>query len=348
MIAKDAEIAFTALAVTLAVAWAVIRICTRIGIFDLPGPLKIHTRPVPRLGGVAIACGLTGGLIVGETHSSEKWPVLAAFAVVWIIGLVDDLRSSPPFVRLAAQFLSALSLWYGGFGVRWTENEVLSLVATSALVIVFVNGWNFLDGSDGVATGVTAITALAFLFVPLGVAGSPAAPLAISIVGACSGFLVLNFHPAKLFLGDSGSTTLGLALAFLTLSFYHTSSATLTSAAFPLFAAGLPLVDAGLAVIRRMRNLRSPLRGDRLHIYDGWLAWGWSAKKVALAAYAVTLLLATAGVLAVRTNESVFLLCDGLTVAALLFVALGLNPLSRRHIADKPAARSPFPTHNSL
>ena len=327
MTAKDAEATIIALAVTLILVPSVGLACRRFGILDYPGPLKIHTRPVPRLGGIAIAVAIGAGILAARVILFKQWPVLAAFALLWLVGLIDDLHGLPPLIRLGAQVLSGLFLWRAGFGVP-VGNAALSLLATSLLVVLCVNAWNFWDGADGLAAGVAGIAALVFFLQPTR-AGSSLGDLACILAGTCAGFLIFNFPRARAltFLGDSGSTLLGLALALLTLDFYRSNDASLSVVLFPFLVAALPLLDATFAVIRRVRRSRSPLRGDRRHIYDLAFARGWPPRKVALACYGVTLLFAAVGSLAMRSRSALVLPIGAVATIAFIIMAVRLGCL---------------------
>jgi UDP-GlcNAc:undecaprenyl-phosphate GlcNAc-1-phosphate transferase len=339
MSAKNIEAGSLAFAISALLVPVVKRACERFGILDQPGPLKIHSRPIARLGGIAIAIAMGAGVLAGATRSFDKWPVVVAFAVVWLAGLIDDIHGVPPLFRLAGQILSAVLLWSAGLRVAAGGSALLSFLGTCALVVAFVNAINFWDGADGLAAGVTAIAALAFLFAPQAAGSATSGALACSLAGACVGFLVSNFPPAKIFMGDSGSTVLGLALAFLALDFYRTNGKSLPVALFPILVAALPLLDATLAILRRIGQRRSPLEGDRSHIYDRMLDRGWPPRRVTLFCYAATLALAAVALLALRTNEAAFLLLDALVLAALLIAAIRLGSLHHDERQKNSGAR---------
>lgn len=308
------------------------RLCHRWRLFDLPGPLKIHSQPIPRLGGIAVVMAiLSASCVAGLQPALHAWGFFAAMALIWAVGLADDLRSLSPFHRFAAQAAAGVLLWRGGWHVpalaKMPGNEMLSLAAVCFFVAALVNSFNFLDGTDGLAAGVAGVIAGAYVAFP-GAAGNPfAAAVAWSVLGACAGFLLFNFPPAKIFLGDSGSGALGFSVAFLGLDFYRSTSAIGTRWFFPFFVAGLPLLDALLAVIRRLRSRRSPFYGDRQHFYDLLLARGWSPRRVALVCYAITVALAVSGWLSTRGGTAWFFVTLTLSLGALLGAAIRLGAL---------------------
>jgi len=284
-----------ALGSVVALAPLVRRLCFRWSLFDPPGHLKIHSEPIPRLGGVAIACALVAG-IVAAPHGTRSGSLFfaAALGLLWLAGFVDDLRELEPVFRLLAQIGSGVLLYAGGWRVAVFSSRSFGVFAGCLFVILFVNAFNFLDGMDGLAAGITAVIALGYALIP-GVALSALGyAVAWSLVGACVGFLFFNFPPAKIFMGDSGSTVLGFSVAFLGLDFIGARGAE-GSLLFPFVITALPILDALLAVMRRVARGRSPLRGDRGHFYDGLLAGGWTARRVAVSCYFLTACLGLLG-----------------------------------------------------
>jgi len=267
------------------------RLCFRWGLFDAPGHLKIHSEPIPRLGGVAIASALVAG-IAAAVRGTDGGALFFAVALglVWLAGFIDDLRGLAPVFRLLAQIAGAALLYAGGWRIAAFSSSTFGIFAECLFVILFVNAFNFLDGMDGLAAGITAVIALGYALIP-GAALSPFGyAVAWSLLGACVGFLFFNFPPAKIFMGDSGSTVLGFCAAYLALDFIGARGArgAASSLLFPFVIAALPILDALLVVTRRVARGRSPFRGDRGHFYDCLLAGGWTARRVAISCYFLT------------------------------------------------------------
>jgi UDP-GlcNAc:undecaprenyl-phosphate/decaprenyl-phosphate GlcNAc-1-phosphate transferase len=274
------------------------RICFRWGIFDPPGHLKIHSEPIPRLGGVAIAFALLAGVaaaLPGVTGGELFFA--AALGLVWLAGFVDDLRELAPGIRLLAQIGGAVLLYLGGWRIAGFSSDAFGIFAQCLFVILFVNAFNFLDGVDGLAAGVTAVIALGYALMPGAAFSAFGHALAWSLAGACAGFLFFNFPPAKIFMGDSGSTMLGFSVAFLGLDFIGSRGVggAAGSLLFPFMIAALPILDALLVVTRRVARGRSPFRADRGHFYDFLLAGGWTARRVAISCYFSTACLGLLG-----------------------------------------------------
>jgi UDP-GlcNAc:undecaprenyl-phosphate/decaprenyl-phosphate GlcNAc-1-phosphate transferase len=269
-------------------------------LFDARGPLNIHSRDISRLGGAAIALSIAGATwFANSPLALAAWPLSVALAIVWITGLADDLHSLSPATRLAAQLSAAIILWRGGWRMPVTGAGLLSIAAVCLFTVLFINAMNFLDGADGLAAGVACAISVSFIASGISDRHSIALPLAWSMAGASAGFLLFNFPPASILLGDSGSTVLGFCIAFLGLDSFRPSpfpgSQPGARLLFPFLAAALPLLDALLAVVRRLRCGRSPFHGDRRHFYDLLLNRGWAPRRVALAAYAITTALALIG-----------------------------------------------------
>jgi UDP-GlcNAc:undecaprenyl-phosphate/decaprenyl-phosphate GlcNAc-1-phosphate transferase len=287
--------AFLVAALVLPIVHAVAVKCK---LYDQPGELKIHERPIVRLGGIAIACGLIAGILFsGSRH--DNWAMfLVALSLLWFVSLIDDLFGLAPITRFCAQTISALILWQAGWRIRLVGIAAVDAVIAILFVVLMVNSFNMLDGMDGLAAGVGIIIALGYIPICAHTGTNRGIVLAASLGGAALAFLILNFPPARIFMGDSGSTVLGFVLAAVTLNVVagQTRAAMLPLIAPALFVA-VPLADALFAIVRRLRNRRSPFVGDRSHFYDLLLKRGWSTRQVALFSYAVTGVLVMLGVL---------------------------------------------------
>jgi UDP-GlcNAc:undecaprenyl-phosphate GlcNAc-1-phosphate transferase len=183
---------------------------------------------------------------------------------------------------------------------------------------------------DGLAAGVTAVIAAAYLLIAGAALGTIGYALAWSLLGASAAFLLFNFPPARIFMGDSGSSALGFSVAFLGMDFIAAKGANAASGTvliFPLLAAALPLADAIFAILRRLESGRSPFHGDRRHFYDLLLAAGWTTKRVAITCYLLTALLAGSGWLAIQGDAKRIALVGIAAGAALLSAAVWLGSL---------------------
>jgi len=274
----------------------VLRFAVHWQLHDMPGELKLHTIPTPRLGGLAMGGALLIGMSLGGVGIYRPaWPIVLAFAILWIVGLLDDLSGLSPVTRLVVQFSAGLLVAQSDWCLTVAHNQFVNVILTCLFVMLFVNAFNFFDGADGLAAGVAAIVSLGYALLYSFRAPTVGAAMSWSLLGTAVAFLLFNFPPARLFMGDSGSTVLGFLLAFIGLDFYKVHHAIGTHLLLPLIFAGLPLMDLFLAIFRRMRKGMSPFIGDRSHVYDLLREQGWSDRPIAFGSYLATALLVVLG-----------------------------------------------------
>jgi len=311
----------------------------------------IHTQVTPRWGGVAmwLAMGATLVMVsslklVGKAYSQELLGIFLAATFVLLIGALDDRYELDAITKLAGQGLAAAILLIFGIQILWLPIDGIIVLPTNigqlltvVVVVVIINAVNFIDGLDGLAAGIVGISAAAFfgfsylLAVENGFsrAGAPSLVTAI-VIGCCLGFLPHNTHPAKIFMGDSGSMFLGLLLAASAITLMGQIDANalfaenIGPAALPLllpFAVlAIPLLDLALAVLRRVRSGRSPFAPDQEHLHHKLMAWGNSQQRSAVILYLVTAMLALPAML------SAFIpLWAALLVGALLLLSAALT-----------------------
>jgi UDP-GlcNAc:undecaprenyl-phosphate/decaprenyl-phosphate GlcNAc-1-phosphate transferase len=268
-------------------------VAIRSGWYDMPGELKIHSAPIPRLGGIALMAGILAGILFSPLISRADSAAVIILAVIWVVGLLDDLKSTSPLLRLTVDLGCGTAIWLLGWKMQWFSNPYLDLGATAVLLAFAINSMNLLDGMDGLALTVSGIASIGFIILFSGRPSGFASGLAWILAGTCGAMFVYNCPPARIFIGDSGSTLLGAALTFLALDWVRTDPAT-HSILVPLAFLGLPLADTIAAVIRRLRGRQSPLAGDRRHFYDLLLRRGWSVRQVLAVSAIATLVLVMA------------------------------------------------------
>ena len=324
-------VAATAGVVTAVTTPLVARLATRVGALDRPGsgPRKVHTVPVPTLGGLAMLLGFVAAVGVAWllpdfrqlfTSSSEPAALLVGAVLIVLVGVADDLFALPPTVKLAGQIVAALGVVL--FGVQlvhfWVPGiEVISLSPDLGLpltilaLVAMINAVNLIDGLDGLAAGVVAIAAIAFFVFTL--ASDPsglvetiptAAPLVVAaLAGVCLGFLVHNFHPAKIFMGDTGSMLLGLLLGSAGVAYVGRTTAPSNADFFgsiplliPALVLAIPFLDTAFAVGRRVVKGQRVTMADRGHLHHLLMAFGHSHRRAVLVLYYWSALLAVASV----------------------------------------------------
>ena len=325
---------------TLAATFLCKKIALRFGIVDRPDELvKTHKEPIAYLGGVGMLIGFTVGLLLGiySLCSSEYFPqilrlllgVLVGAAIACFIGLIDDIFEMKPLHKIAGQTIAALLLFVVGVRPSLTAftallnldiSPNLEMALGAPIVIFFVlgatNSLNLLDGLDGLCAGVTAIITLAMLLLSAHLAtwgfsevGDPVRIIiCLALVGGVCGFLPFNRYPAKIFMGDAGSMLLGFTVAALMILFAE-QTPRWWMASIVVF--GLPILDTGVALVRRFLNKRPLFVSDRGHIYDQMIDRGIPLKKTVAISYLLAGLYAVIGLAMsqIRTRHAAIVYC---------------------------------------
>ena len=270
---------------------------------------------------------LAGTSIGGRGLFSHALLVFLALVIVWVVGILDDLTSLPPVLRLAAQLIAGLLVAQTQWRIVASGNALLDSLLTCLFVVIFVNALNFFDGADGLLAGVTSVVCLGYIVLYSTRGPSVGAAISWAMLGGSLGFLLFNFPPAKIFMGDSGSTVLGFLVAFLGLDFYRVHYTIGTHWLLPIAFAGLPLLDLCLAVVRRVRKRASPLLGDRQHLYDLLQQRGWSARPIAIGSYFATACFVLIGWLCISLTPGIAFLAISLAFISLTVTAVRLGSL---------------------
>jgi UDP-GlcNAc:undecaprenyl-phosphate GlcNAc-1-phosphate transferase len=298
----------------------------RVGVMDQPEARKIHLRPVPRMGGVAIYLAvIVAALVLGERRNFNQFgSILIGATGVSFMGLVDDRWGLRPIVKLMGQALAALLLYASGVYVGTFHNPVLDLVVTVLWVGYITNAVNFLDNMDGLAGGVSAIAAVYFALMCSFSGQYLVGALSIAVLGACLGFLFYNLNPASIFMGDSGALFLGFVLAAIGIKLRFPDNVTFVTWMVPALVMGLPVFDTTLVIISRLRRRLNPATTPgRDHISHRLVAAGMTKREAVLTLYVVSFVL---GLLAVFVTEASVL--EGYIVGGLVVLA-GLYALWR-------------------
>jgi UDP-N-acetylmuramyl pentapeptide phosphotransferase/UDP-N-acetylglucosamine-1-phosphate transferase len=341
--------AFVTFAASLVTAAAltpwVLRWARRRRLFDSPDERKVHVQPIPRLGGIAIVIAffvpLSGLLLVRAGISHQLWNLgnqLIGFYVggllIAAIGLYDDLRGANARQKLVVQVSVAVLMYLLGFRIDNISSPfggVLELGILSAPVTILwfvgvMNAVNLIDGLDGLAGGIGFISVATLLVLSVLNQNPLAVLMSAGLAGALGGFLIYNFNPARIFMGDTGSLFLGFILAALSISTSQKGSTTV-AIAVPLLVLGLPILDTAMAIGRRIRRRRPIFSADQDHIHHKLLRAGFSHRGAVLALYAVTLMLAVAAI-AIRFMSTPA--AGAVVVAAALALVAILVHLTRR------------------
>lgn len=327
-----------ALAVGYLLTPVVGRLAGKLGALDIPDTRKLHTQPVPRLGGLAVYFAFLAGLLAFGPGGREIWGLVVGASLIVVLGTLDDIYDLPAKVKLAGQVAAAAAVIPFGLQVEFVTNPLngglihlgwLGIPVTVFWLVAVTNALNLIDGLDGLATG-TAVIAAATLAAVAWTEGQTAAVALALIVGAAAlGFLRHNFYPAKIFLGDSGSMLLGFVLA-ATAVIGLTKSATALSLIIPILILGIPLFDTTFAVVRRCYRRRPIFNPDRGHLHHRLLDAGLTHRRAVLVVYGVDTVLGASAILltVLSTDQGVVLLV--LLAVTLLTAANKAGVLGRR------------------
>ena len=321
-------------AFTFATTPLVRRFAFKIGAIDIPKDnRRMHKKPTPRIGGLAIIFGFTVATLCFAQPSRQLYGTHAGAAIIAVMGVIDDCKNLPAKLKFVIQIIAALVVVFAGDikidvftnpnflsdNPYWVLPEWLSVTLTVIWIVFITNAVNFIDGLDGLAAGVSAIMSISLVFISIRVGEYSIAILGIALMGSCFGFLPFNFNPAKIFMGDTGSTFLGFMLATLSIQGVFKSYAVI-SFAVPLLILGLPLFDALFAMIRRILRGQSPMTADRGHLHHRLVDMGFSQKQTVFILYAISGVL---GITAVLLAESGVLRALLLVICVLILLLIG-------------------------
>ncbi|MBA3244283.1 MAG: undecaprenyl/decaprenyl-phosphate alpha-N-acetylglucosaminyl 1-phosphate transferase [Actinobacteria bacterium] len=307
-----------------------------LGVVDVPEKRRLNLNPIPRLGGLAIFFGIFIPALAFLDLGRETRGVLLGAAVAALVGAIDDFRRLPATQKLAGQLIAAVipvvfGVWVDRFtfpflGIHELP-EWVGMPLTVLWIVAIMNMVNFLDGLDGLAAGVCAISGATFCVIALSLGKPDPAILSAIIAGACIGFLRHNFYPARIFMGDSGALMLGFILAAVSIQGLLKTAATV-ALLFPLLVLAVPILDTSFVVARRLKNREKVYAPDQAHLHHRFLRRGFTQRRAAVTMWAWCAALAAAA-LATRfipfREGGEWHLWETLAAAAIALVALGFS-----------------------
>jgi UDP-GlcNAc:undecaprenyl-phosphate GlcNAc-1-phosphate transferase len=286
--------------VALAATPLAARLARRVGALDHPKERGLHDAPTPSLGGLGILAGaLVAGLAFLPLDAQTRGILVGAVAIT-VVGALDDALDLPPGVKLAGQIAAAVPPVVLDVRVEnvtlpflgaWYLGPLLGGVLTVLGMVVVMNIVNFTDGVDGLAAGVCTIAALTFAVIALSLSRTDAGVLAAIVAGAAIGFLWHNWHPASVFMGDSGANLLGFLLACVAVQGVLKTAA-VVALVFPLVILAVPILDTGFVVAKRIKYRRPVYEADRWHFHHRFANIGFSQRRTVVYLYGWTLALA--------------------------------------------------------
>jgi len=302
-------------AATAALVPVLMRLARRFDFLDHPGPRKIHPQPIPYGGGIAVAIGFLATLGVHALlrkalpePASKSVPVpvfaLGSLAIL-VLGLIDDRRRLSAGFKLTVEAIVALGVAMGGARLQlFAAPDPVCIAVTVLWILGVTNAFNLLDHMDGLSSGVALLSGSAFLFVALQTGQLFIGSILVPLLGACAGFLLFNFPPARIFLGDAGSLFIGFWLSCLTISFtFYSAHYALYTYFVPVAVLAVPLFDTGSVVAIRFLHRRPIFEGDTNHLAHRLTRLGMSRRLAVLTIYALTLLAGLSAVLLYHVKE---------------------------------------------
>ena len=292
------------------------KIAIHINALDIPNERKVHTTPIPRLGGLGIFIGfLIGYMIFGKSTVQMNSILIGSFIIV-LTGMIDDIKPISAKAKLLGQiFASCVIVFYGnillnnvtvlGLDINF---GILAYPITILFIVACTNIINLIDGLDGLAGGISSIFYISTIVICFFQSRFSELELVLSLImlGSTLGFLIHNFHPAKIFAGDSGALFMGFTIAVISLLGFKTTA--ITSVFIPLMILAVPILDTLFAIIRRLLKHQKISTPDKQHLHHQLLKMKFSHRNTVLIIYAINILFAVASILyTLKDNEDVFI-----------------------------------------
>ena len=324
----------------------------KVGAIDVPKDnRRMHKVPIPRLGGLAIFLAFLLSALIFADIDRQLQGILLGAVIIVVLGALDDVLALKALPKLIVQIIAAGVAVYHGCVIQFISNPNvfssatylnlgwLSVPITIIWIVAITNAVNFIDGLDGLAVGVSSISAAALIVIALMVAETNIAIILCALFGACLGFIPYNMNPAKIFMGDSGSTFLGYILATLSITGLFKMYA-IISFAVPFLILGLPIFDICFAFLRRIAHGQSPMQADRGHVHHRLIDMGFTQKQAVAIAYMLTAILGLAAVVLTSSGELKALILIG---AVFVVGAIGIRLIFSSHEPAQSAAPADAP-----
>lgn len=275
----------------------------KIGALDQPNNRKVHTKLMPRLGGLAIYISFIIGLLVLQPQNELTLPIVIGSFLIILTGALDDLLQITPKAKLTGQIAAALVVVLAGIQLQHInlplggtlEFGIFSIPLTILWIVGITNAINLIDGLDGLAAGVSSIALITITGMAFFMGNIFVASLSLIVLGSTLGFLIYNFYPAKIFMGDTGSLFLGYIISVLALLGFK--NITMISLVVPIIILGVPISDTIFAIIRRIVNKQPLSEADKSHLHHCLLRLGYSHRQTVLIIYGIAAFFAISAVI---------------------------------------------------
>lgn len=318
---------FISLATAVLVTPLIKKLAFRIGAIDYPNERKIHVRRMPRLGGLAIVIGTAAGYLYLRPDSDYLTAIVIGAAIIVLVGILDDKFSLSPLWKLIGQLCAAIVVVSSGLTIDFItmpfggeiEFGWMAYFVTVFWIIAITNAINLIDGLDGLASGVSTIAISTLLIMAILDHQLLVITLSTILAGSTIGFLLFNFHPAKIFMGDTGALFLGYSISILSILGLF-KSVTLFSFVIPIIVLAVPIFDTLFAIIRRVLNKQKISAPDKYHLHHCLLSMGFSHRTTVIIIYGISLFFGGSAILFSKAT-----LWGSLLIIALLLMIVQLT-----------------------
>lgn len=322
------------------------KIAIHINALDIPDERKVHTKPIPRLGGLGIFMGFLSGYMIFGQNTVQMNSILIGSFIIVLTGMFDDIKPISAKAKLFGQILAAcVIVFYGNillnnltvFGLDISFG-VFAYPITVLFIVACTNIINLIDGLDGLSGGISSIFYLTTIIICFfqGRYTELELVLALIMLGSTLGFLVHNFHPAKIFAGDSGALFMGFSIAVISLLGFKTTA--ITSVFIPLMILAVPILDTLFAIIRRLLNHQKISAPDKQHLHHQLLKMNFSHRNTVLIIYGINILFAVASILyTLKDKEDVFMgrIIYGILMIVVLIFVVKTDIITSKRILKK-------------
>lgn len=316
----------------------VMKIAEKVNALDIPNERKVHKKPMPRLGGLGIFAGFLLGYMLFCSQTPQMISILIGGFILIIVGMIDDINPIRAISKFCGQLIAAIIVVYYGNVVMqdisayglYINFGLLARPFTIIFILGIINCLNLIDGLDGLAGGIATIffITISIIISIMGIYNGLDASLSLIMIGATLGFLVYNFHPAKIFMGDSGSMFLGYIIAVISLLGFK--NVTLTSFIVPVLILAIPILDTLFAIIRRILKKESFAKADKEHFHHQILKLSGNQTKTVLIIYLIQILFSAASIVYVLQNSKL-----GQILYAILLVIISWIVLTTNIVFDR-------------
>lgn len=301
------------------------KLAIRIGATDQPNHRKVHQKVMPRMGGLAIFISFLVGMFIYMPDSEFFYPILIGSTIIVITGILDDMMELSAKVKLIGQIAAAAVVVFNGVFVEFINVPLLgelnfgflAIPLTIIWIVGITNAINLIDGLDGLAAGVSSIALVTISGMAIFMGNDFVAAVGLILLGSTLGFLIYNFHPAKIFMGDTGAMFLGFIISVLSLLGFK--NVTLVSLIIPIIILGVPISDTIFAIIRRLLNKQPLSAADKSHLHHCLLQAGYSHRQTVLIIYGIAAFFGLAAILFSQTT-----LWISITIMAVLLILVEL------------------------